>query len=251
MRKPLSLAAALLLAGAALAIPSPAVAATPVVPITAPPMGWNSWNRFGCDIDETLIRQTADAIVANDLDDLGYRYVNIDDCWMASTRDAQGRLQPHPTRFPSGIKALADYVHARGLKLGIYESAGTATCQGLPGSLDHEVIDANTFAAWEVDLLKYDNCNNQGRPDLARYKAMGDALKASGRAIVYSICNWGLADPWVFAPQVGGSLWRTTGDITDTWGSVLSLLDQQVGLEPFARNNGFNTPTCSRSATAA
>ncbi|WP_203701653.1 NPCBM/NEW2 domain-containing protein [Asanoa iriomotensis] len=242
MRKPLALSVAMILGAAVLAVPSPAAAATPVVPITAPPMGWNSWNRFGCDIDQNLIRQTADAIVANNLDDLGYRYVNIDDCWMASTRDAQGRLQPHPTRFPSGIKALADYVHARGLKLGIYESAGTATCQGLPGSLDHEVIDANTFAAWEVDLLKYDNCNHQGRPDAQRYQAMGDALKASGRAIVYSICNWGLAEPWLFAPRVGGSLWRTTGDITDTWGSVLSLLDQQVGLEPFARNNGFNDP---------
>ncbi|MEV0717348.1 NPCBM/NEW2 domain-containing protein [Asanoa sp. NPDC050611] len=242
MRKPLFFTVAMILGVAVLVIPTPSVAATPVVPITAPPMGWNSWNRFGCDIDESLIRQTADAIVANNLDDLGYRYVNIDDCWMASTRDAQGRLQPHPTRFPSGIKALADYVHARGLKLGIYESAGTATCQGLPGSLDHEVVDANTFAAWEVDLLKYDNCNNQGRPDAQRYQAMGDALKASGRAIVYSICNWGLAEPWLFGPRVGGSLWRTTGDITDTWGSVLSLLDQQVGLEPFARNTGFNDP---------
>ncbi|GIF64576.1 alpha-galactosidase [Asanoa ishikariensis] len=243
MRKPLSFLAVTLLAASTLVATAPAAsAATPVVPVTAPPMGWNSWNRFGCNIDENLIKQTADAIVANNLDDLGYRYVNIDDCWMASTRDAQGRLQPHPTRFAGGIKALADYVHARGLKLGIYESAGTATCQGLPGSLDHEVVDANTFAAWEVDLLKYDNCNNQGRPDAARYKAMGDALKASGRAIVYSICNWGLADPWVFAPQVGGSLWRTTGDISDNWGSVLSLLDQQNGLEPFARNNGFNDP---------
>lgn len=222
--------------------PSAVRAATPVVPITAPPMGWNSWNKFACDIDENLIRQTADAIIANNLDDLGYVYVNIDDCWMASTRDAQGRLQAHPTRFPSGIKALADYVHARGLKLGIYESAGTATCQGLPGSLDHEVVDAQSFAAWEVDFLKYDNCNHQNRPDFARFKAMGDALRATGRPIVYSICNWGLADPWVFGPLVGGSLWRTTGDISDSWGSMTSLLDQQNGLESFARNNGFNDP---------
>ncbi|HEV7713904.1 MAG TPA: NPCBM/NEW2 domain-containing protein [Asanoa sp.] len=242
MRKPPSFLAAVILGAAALVVPSSAAASTPVVSITAPPMGWNSWNRFGCNIDENLIKQTADAIVANGLDALGYRYVNIDDCWMASTRDAQGRLQPHPTRFPGGIRALADYVHARGLKLGIYESAGTATCQGLPGSLDHEVVDANTFALWQIDLLKYDNCNNQGRPDAQRYQAMGDALKASGRAIVYSICNWGGAEPWVFAPRVGGSLWRTTGDISDNWGSVLSLLDQQNGLEPFARNNGFNDP---------
>jgi alpha-galactosidase len=165
------------------------VAAAPVVSLTAPPMGWNSWNRFGCNIDENLIRATADAIVANNLDDLGYRYVNIDDCWMATTRDARGRLQAHPTRFPSGIRALADYVHARGLKLGIYESAGTATCQGLPGSLENESVDAQTFANWQVDYLKYDNCNNQGRPAVQRYQAMGDALRATGRPIVYSICN--------------------------------------------------------------
>lgn len=232
------------LVGMATALVAPAAihAAEPVVPITAPPMGWNSWNRFGCNIDENLIRQTADAIIANNLDDVGYEYVNIDDCWMASTRDSQGRLQPHPTRFPNGIKALADYVHARGLKLGIYSSAGTRTCAGFPASLDHEVIDARTFADWGIDYLKYDNCNNQGRPNYDRYKAMGDALKATGRPIVYSICNWGVDEPWIFGPLVGGSLWRTTFDITDTWGSMTSLLDQQVGLEPFARNNGFNDP---------
>jgi alpha-galactosidase len=218
-------------------------AATPQPgPLATPVMGWNSWNRFGCNIDENLIRQTADAIIANNLDDVGYRYVNIDDCWMASTRDAQGRLQPHPTRFPGGIRALADYVHARGLKLGIYSSAGTLTCQGLPASLDHEVVDAQTFADWQIDLLKYDNCNNQNRPAVQRYTAMGNALKATGRHIVYSICNWGLDEPWLFGPNAGGGYWRTTGDISDDWGSVLSLLDQQVGLEPFARRGFFNDP---------
>jgi alpha-galactosidase len=221
--------------------PSP-VAAAPVVSLTSPPMGWNSWNRFGCSIDESLIRATADAIVANNLDDLGYRYVNIDDCWMASTRDAQGRLQAHPTRFPSGIRALADYVHARGLKLGIYESAGTATCQGLPGSLDHETVDAQTFAGWQVDYLKYDNCNNQGRPAAQRYQAMGDALRATGRPIVYSICNWGQENPWLFGANVGGSLWRTTGDISDSWSSMTTLLDLQAGLEPFAQRGAYNDP---------
>ena len=236
------LGAATLLFAPAILAATPSQAAAPVVPITAPPMGWNSWNRFGCNIDENLIRSTADAIVANNLDDLGYVYVNIDDCWMASTRDSQGRLQAHPTRFPSGIRALADYVHARGLKLGIYSSAGTLTCQGLPASLDHETIDAQTFAAWTIDYLKYDNCNNQGRPAAQRYKAMGDALKAAGRPIVYSICNWGQEEPWLFGPNVGGSLWRTTGDINDSWGSMTSLLDQQAGLEPFARNVGFNDP---------
>jgi len=224
-------------------IATAATAATPPPgPISAPPMGWNSWNRFGCDIDESLIKSTADALVSTGLREAGYTYVNIDDCWMASTRDAQGRLRPDPTRFPGGIKALADYVHARGLKLGIYESAGTATCQGLPGSLDHETIDAQTFASWEVDYLKYDNCNHQNRPDAERYRAMGEALRATGRPIVYSICNWGLAEPWHFAPTVGGVAWRTTGDISDSWGSVTSILDQQAGLEPFARKGFYNDP---------
>ncbi|HET6211466.1 MAG TPA: NPCBM/NEW2 domain-containing protein [Micromonosporaceae bacterium] len=247
MRRIASPVLAVLTAGAAaLAVPllepAPATAATPIVALTAPPMGWNSWNKFHCNIDESLVKATADAIVANNLDDVGYRYVNIDDCWMASTRDSQGRLQANATRFPSGIKALADYVHARGLKLGIYESAGTATCQGLPGSLDHEAVDAQTFALWTVDYLKYDNCNNQGRPAAQRYKVMGDALRASGRAIVYSVCNWGQESPWLFGPTVGGSLWRTTGDISDSWASMTSLLDQQAGLEPFARRGGYNDP---------
>ncbi|MGI5236937.1 NPCBM/NEW2 domain-containing protein [Dactylosporangium sp. CA-139066] len=242
------------LAAAVLAVPtsilivvtatSPAAAAaTPQPgPLTAPVMGWNSWNRFGCNIDENLIKATADAMVSTGLRDAGYTYVDIDDCWMASTRDAQGRLRPDPTRFPGGIAAIADYVHARGLKLGIYSSAGTATCQGLPASLDHETTDAQTWASWGVDLLKYDNCNNQGRPAYDRYKAMGDALKATGRQIVYSLCNWGDDEPWIFGPNVGGSSWRTTGDISANWGSVTSILDQQAGLEPFARKGYFNDP---------
>ncbi|MEU7866312.1 NPCBM/NEW2 domain-containing protein [Dactylosporangium sp. NPDC049140] len=224
------------------ASPATATATPQPGPLTAPVMGWNSWNRFGCNIDENLIKATADAMVSTGLRDSGYTYVDIDDCWMAGTRDAQGRLQPDPVRFPGGIAAIATYVHARGLKLGIYSSAGTATCQGLPASLDHEVTDAQTWASWGVDLLKYDNCNNQGRPALDRYKAMGDALKATGRAIVYSLCNWGDDQPWVFGPNVGGSSWRTTGDINASWGSITSLLDQQAGLEPFARKGYFNDP---------
>ncbi|MET7420936.1 NPCBM/NEW2 domain-containing protein [Dactylosporangium sp. NPDC005555] len=222
--------------------PAAATATPPPGPLTAPVMGWNSWNRFGCNIDENLIKATADAMVSTGLRASGYTYVNIDDCWMAPTRDAQGRLRPDPTRFPGGIAAIADYVHARGLKLGIYSSAGTATCQGLPASLDHEVTDAQTWASWGIDLLKYDNCNNQGRPAAQRYKAMGDALKATGRHIVYSICNWGDDAPWEFAPDTGGSLWRTTGDINASWGSVTSLLDQQAGLETFARKGYYNDP---------
>ncbi|WP_212822860.1 NPCBM/NEW2 domain-containing protein [Catellatospora sp. TT07R-123] len=241
MRRLALLLAVALAAAIPLAAP-PAQASTPVVQATAPPMGWNSWNRFGCNIDENLIRATADAIAAKGLDTAGYRYVNIDDCWMAPTRDAQGRLQADPNRFPSGIAALAAYVHNKGLKLGIYSSAGTATCQGLPASLDHEAVDAQSWASWGVDLLKYDNCNNQGRPAIERYRAMGDALKATGRPILYSLCNWGLDSPWVFGPNVGGTMWRTTGDISDSWGSMTGILDQQHGLEPFARKGGFNDP---------
>ncbi|HET8649820.1 MAG TPA: glycoside hydrolase family 27 protein [Gemmatimonadales bacterium] len=217
-----------------------AMAADTLAP--APPMGWNSWNKFGCHIDEQLIRETADAIVASGMRDAGYRYVNIDDCWMAPERDAQGRLQPDPERFPHGIKALADYVHAKGLKLGIYSSAGTKTCQGLPASLDHETVDAKSFAAWGVDYLKYDNCNSEGRPAQARYEAMHRALLATGRPIVFSLCEWGSNRPWRWGRSVGGDLWRTTGDIEDRWGSVVSILDQQVPLVAFAGPNGWNDP---------
>lgn len=217
-----------------------AVDKLPLAP--TPPMGWNSWNTFGCDIDEDVIRDTADALVASGMKDAGYEYVNIDDCWMAPERDADGNLQADPERFPSGIASIADYVHGLGLKLGIYSSAGTATCQGLPASLDHEEADAQKFAEWGVDLLKYDNCNNEGRPALERYAAMADALAATGRPIVYSICEWGSNDPWLWADELGGHYWRTTGDITDTWGSVMGILDQQVGLEAYSGPNAWNDP---------
>jgi alpha-galactosidase len=215
--------------------PVPALAATP-------PMGWNSWNKFGCNIDEQLIEQTADAMVSSGMRAAGYRYVNIDDCWMAKTRDAAGNLQSDPTRFPHGIKAIADYVHAKGLKLGIYSSAGTATCQGLPASLDHEVADAKKFAEWGVDYLKYDNCNNQKRPALERYTTMSKALKATGRPIVFSLCEWGENKPWEWGRQAGGMLWRTTGDISDRWNSMIGILDKQVGLEKYSGPGGWNDP---------
>jgi alpha-galactosidase len=206
-------------------------------------MGWNSWNKFGCDINEDLIRQTADAIASSGMRDAGYRYVNIDDCWMARERDTEGRLQADPVRFPSGIKALADYVHAKGLKLGIYSSAGTHTCAGYPASLDHEDVDARTWADWGVDYLKYDNCFNEDRPALDRYRAMGEALRKTGRDIVYSLCEWGQNKPWEgLGREVGGHLWRTTGDISDNWTSVMGILDQQVGLEQHAGPNGWNDP---------
>ncbi len=207
-----------------------------------PPMGWNSWNKFGCKIDENLIHETADAMVSTGMRDAGYRYVNIDDCWMAKQRDANGDLQPDPVRFSHGIKALADYVHSKGLRLGVYSSAGTATCEGYPASLDHERADAKKFAEWGVDYLKYDNCNNQKRPAIERYMAMGNALKATGRPIVFSLCEWGSNKPWEWGRTVGGDLWRTTGDINDSWKSVMTLLDKQVGLEKYSGPNGWNDP---------
>jgi len=207
-----------------------------------PPMGWSSWNAFGCAIDEKLIREMADAMVTSGMAAAGYEYVNVDDCWMAPERAADGRLQADPVRFPSGMAALADYVHANGLKLGIYSSAGTKTCQGLPASLDHEEIDAVTFAEWGVDLLKYDNCFNQGRPAVERFKAMGDALEASGRDIVYSICEWGDAQPWTWGRDARGHYWRTSGDIVDGWGSVVAILTQQAGLSRYSGPGGWNDP---------
>src|SRR5262249_50280538 len=172
----------------------------------------------------------------------GYQYVNVDDCWAAQDRDASGRLTANPTTFPSGIKALADYVHARGLKFGIYTSAGTRTCANtMPGALDHEQVDAQTSADWGVDYLKYDNCNNQGRSAQERYTRMRDALAATGRPIVFSICEWGENQPWHWAQSVGNS-WRTTGDIADNWGSMLGIFKQNVGLAPYSQRGGWNDP---------
>ncbi|UMP06259.1 NPCBM/NEW2 domain-containing protein [Amycolatopsis sp. EV170708-02-1] len=221
----------------------PAAAAESPPPVSTPPMGWNSWNKFGCDINEKLIRETADAMVSSGMKAAGYQYVNIDDCWAEKNRTADGKYEPHRTRFPSGIKALADYVHGKGLKLGIYTSAGTETCaRTMPGSLDHEEVDAQTFADWGVDYLKYDNCHNQGRPALERYTKMGEALKKTGRPIVYALCEWGENKPWEWGRSAGAQLWRTTGDISDTWSSMTSLLDQQVGLEGYAGPGGWNDP---------
>ena len=224
-----------------------APASTAVQPLSAtlaakPPMGWNSWNKFACNIDEQLMRETADAMVSSGMRDAGYRYLNIDDCWMARERDASGRLLPDPQRFPHGIKALADYVHARGLKLGIYSSAGTLTCQKFPASLDHEETDARTFADWGIDYLKYDNCNNQKRPAVQRYEAMGRALRATGRPIVFSLCEWGSNHPWSWGRTVGGQLWRTTGDIGDRWSTVLQILDRQVPIAGFSGPGAWNDP---------
>src|SRR2546430_442931 len=188
-------------------------------------MGFNNWNSTQCraDFNEAMVKGIADIFVAKGLKAAGYQYVNLDDCWAETKRDASGHLVPSHVRFPHGIKAVADYVHSKGLKLGIYTSAGTHTCNkaGFPGGLGHERQDANLFASWGVDYLKYDNCNNQGVDAVKRYTAMRDALKKTGRPIVYSICEWGKNKPWEWGPGVG-NLWRTTGDISDSWSSMIS-----------------------------
>jgi alpha-galactosidase len=207
-----------------------------------PPLGWNDWNTFGCSTSDGLIRGVADAMVSSGMAAAGYQYVNIDDCWEAPTRDSAGNLQADPTKFPNGIKAVADYVHGRGLKLGIYSEAGTTTCAGFLGSLGHEAQDARTFAAWGVDYLKYDNCgDHQGLTNQQRYTTMRDALLASGRQIFYSLCEWGQDSVWTWGAGVGNS-WRTTSDIQANFGSIMSILDQQVGLEQYAGPGGWNDP---------
>jgi alpha-galactosidase len=240
---------------AATAVTTTAVVAT-ASPATAvddglaalPPMGFNDWNSFGCDVDADLIERTADLFVSSGLKDAGYEYVNIDDCWMTHQRDAvTGRLVPDPVKFPDGIKAVADYVHAKGLKLGIYESAGSETCAHYPGSLGHETVDAQSFADWGVDYLKYDNCGDHGSyPDtkagfIARYKAMGDALKATGRPMVYSLCEWGQQEPWTWGADFS-HLWRTTGDISDNWTSMRDIVRQNAPLAQYAGPGAWNDP---------
>jgi alpha-galactosidase len=215
-----------------------------------PPMGWNSWNKFQCDINESRIHAQADAMVSSGMRDAGYVYLVIDDCWQVS-RDAAGVIQPDLSRFPSGMKALADYVHARGLKFGVYSDTGDKTCQGRPGSRGHEFQDALQYAAWGVDYLKYDWCNSDSLEVRAAYETMADALRSTGRPIVLSICEWGTHQPWKWAAGIGGNLWRTTGDIYDAWDGtahdyewhgVMDILDQQVGLEKFAGPGHWNDP---------
>jgi alpha-galactosidase len=205
-----------------------------------PPMGWNSWNYFHCDVSENTIKQMADAMVSSGMKDAGYQYIVIDDCWQTS-RDANGYIVADPQRFPSGMKALADYVHSLGLKFGLYSCAGTLTCQGRPGSHNYEDKDAESYAAWGVDYLKYDWCYSSGLDSRTSYKAMREALERAGRPIVFSICEWGSTQPWLWAQGIG-HLWRTTGDIQATWQSFTALLDQQVGLEKYAGPGGWNDP---------
>lgn len=215
-----------------------------------PPMGWNTWNKFACNVNEKLIKQAADAMVASGMRDAGYTYIVIDDCWQGE-RDKQGFIHADASRFPSGIKALADYVHAKGLKFGIYSDAGEKTCGGRPGSRGHEFQDAYTYATWGVDYLKYDWCSTGEKQDAeTSYLVMSQALQATGRPIVFSLCEWGNNSPWLWAKNIG-NLWRTTGDIFDAWEGkssngfslgVTTILDMQAELSGFAGPGHWNDP---------
>lgn len=257
-----ALTAALLLTSAALGLQAPAAHALDNGVARTPPMGWNSWNTFGCNINETLIRQHADAIVSSGMRELGYQYVVVDDCWFNPNRDSAGNLQGDPTRFPSGMKALGDYLHNRGLKFGIYQVPLDKTCAqyfgsypGATGSQGHEAQDARQFAAWGVDFLKYDWCSPTGTIDqqVATFAKMRDALAATGRPIVYSINpnsihaktgplrNWGDV----------ANMWRTTEDITNAWDTgqtngypmgIQNIVNVTVPLASYARPGGFNDP---------
>ena len=204
-----------------------------------PQMGWNSWNHYACGISDAIVRQTADAIVSTGLGQAGYNYVNIDDCW-AESRDGQGNVVPQNSTFPD-FKGMIDYVHGKGLKFGLYSDAGLKTCAGRPGSLGYETNDANRYAEWKVDYLKYDNCNNNGTSPKLRYPVMRDALNATGRQIFYSMCEWGVEDPATWAADVGNS-WRTTGDINDHWDTMINRADLNDKWAKYAGPGGWNDP---------
>ncbi|MGA9406100.1 MAG: glycoside hydrolase family 27 protein [Bacteroidota bacterium] len=216
-----------------------------------PPMGWNSWNKFGTNVDEKMIREIANAMVSSGMKEAGYQYIVIDDFWHGG-RDSLGFIYPDPQRFPSGMKALADYIHLKGLKFGIYSCAGDKTCGGLPGSRGHEYQDALTYAKWGVDYLKYDWCNTDGLSSIGAYTTMRNALYAAGRPVVFSLCEWGDTKPWEWAKDVG-HLWRTTGDITNcfdceknhgTWSSwgVMKIVEMRKDIRKYAGPGHWNDP---------
>ncbi|MFT4109544.1 NEW3 domain-containing protein [Propionicimonas sp.] len=246
--------------GASLAIGLPALSVAVAPTATAldnglaltPPMGWNDWNSFGCDINEQDVIDTIDLFVSTGLRDAGYTYINIDDCWAESSRNEAGELVPNAEDFPDGIAYLADYAHAKGLKLGIYSSAGDTTCQRVqPGSLGHELTDARTFVSWGIDYLKYDNCGTKDGYEetqasyIARYQVMADAIaqvkEETGKSLLYSICEWGNYEPWTWAGEQG-NLWRTTFDISDTYSSMLGIFKDNVQLAQYAEPGAWNDP---------
>jgi len=216
-----------------------------------PPLGWNSWNHVGCNVSEATLKSAADSLVSSGMKAAGYQYVVVDDCWQG-TRDADGNIRPDPQRFPNGMKAVADYVHAKGLKFGLYSDAGWKTCGGRPGSRGYEFQDALTYARWGVDYLKYDWCNTEALNAEGAYQTMRDALFAAKRPIVFSLCEWGGSKPWLWGKDVG-QLWRTTGDVHEcfdcvvdhgTWKSwgVMQILDMQEGLRAHAGPEHWNDP---------
>jgi alpha-galactosidase len=213
-----------------------------------PPMGWNSWNTFETSINEDLIKETADILVSSGMKDAGYEYIVIDDGWEAKERDEYGNLVPDPEKFSGGMKALGDYIHSKGLKFGIHNCAGNTTCNGLPGGRGHEYMDARLYASWGVDYLKYDWCDHGSADARETYKTMRDALYAAGRPIVFSICEWGNNQPWLWAKDIG-HLWRTTGDITDCYNcqgeydmGLRFIIQLQDGLEKYAGPDHWNDP---------
>ncbi|MDD4969094.1 MAG: glycoside hydrolase family 27 protein [Paludibacter sp.] len=219
------------------------------IPVRTPPMGWMSWNFFGDNLQEKDIHEIADAMVDSGMLDAGYQYVFIDDGWQGG-RDSKNNIIPDSKKFPSGMKALADYVHKKGLKLGIYSDAAQLTCAGYTGSLNFEEQDAVTFASWGIDYLKYDYCNAPGDSITAkiRYKAMSEALQHSGRDIALGVCEWGQRQPWKWAAAVGGNVWRTTGDIRDKWknidsdfgSGILDIMDGNAELNKYAASGTWN-----------
>jgi alpha-galactosidase len=213
--------------------------------VRTPPMGWNSWNKFAGKVDDTAVRSMADAMVSSGMSKLGYVYINIDDTWEAG-RDAAGNIVTN-RKFPD-MKALADYVHSKGLKIGIYSSPGPKTCAGYEGSFGHEVEDAQTYAAWGIDYLKFDLCSARNiysstQDDQQRlYQKMGEALQNTKRPIVYSLCQYGVADVWKWGTNTGGNLWRTTGDIRDEWESMDRIGFSQIDIAPYVRPGHWNDP---------
>ncbi|MCI9105002.1 MAG: glycoside hydrolase family 27 protein [Lachnospiraceae bacterium] len=194
-----------------------------------PPMGWNSWNTFGKNINESLICQIADTMVEKGYRDAGYEYLVIDDCWSLKERDISGNLVPDPEKFPGGMKSLADYIHSKGLKFGMYSCAGILTCAGYPSSYDHEFQDAALFAKWGIDYLKYDYCNFPKNADcINRYQTMSMALKATGRDILFAACNWGAEDSWNWMRSIGAHTYRSTGDIFDNFRSFMGIFQSQL-----------------------
>lgn len=209
--------------------------------LNKPPMGWNTWNTFGENINEKLIIETVDALVESGLKDVGYEYIVIDDTWALKERNAEGRLVPDPVKFPNGIKYLSDYVHSKGLKFGIYSCTGYITCAGYPGSYDYEWIDAKTFAEWEIDFLKYDFCYHPASVNAdILYKRMGLALANCGRDILFSACSWGQEYTKVWIKETGADMWRSTGDINDSWASIKTIAQSQLTGQEYNGKGCYN-----------